>query len=166
MILISVLLPRAVFTGKAMHLARQHFEAHILQRLTPPKVILMLRRDRSGGLHATRSIAQPCAHAQSVKIGAVDAAGPPPSRPSSTENRGRILKAHLRQIGHGFLVDRHKLVDDDVVVLEVRLDHAETLDVVTVLDFLALHQLVGQRDEDFAGLLRIPHEAAGNRIAT
>src|SRR5688500_13231314 len=79
-----------------------------------------------------------------------------------TPGEGASSEAHCGQVVDRILVDRQQLIDDDVVTN--RLDHAETRNVITVLDTLALDQAIGERDEDFAGLLRIPHKAARYRI--
>ena len=71
-----------------------------------------------------------------VKIGDLTLPGAEPAQPGSPGEPLLESKAHLGKISHGFLVDRHKLIDDDVALLEIGLDHAETFDVVAILDVL------------------------------
>ncbi len=65
-----------------------------------------------------------------------------------TPGEGASSEAHCGQVVDRILVDRQQLIDDDVVTN--RLDHAETRNVITFLDALALDQAIGERDEDFA----------------
>ncbi len=72
-------------------------------------------------------------------------------------------EAHGNQLVDAFLVDLQELIDHDGVC--PRIDGAETVDRVASLDGFTLGDPVGQGDEDFAGLFRIPHEAARQRAA-